>query len=52
MKGQYLPVVFSGVVGRSGTVARAHQRLLNAESDSLFIANSCFGFERHQTFRK
>jgi hypothetical protein len=51
MKGQYLPVGFSGVVGGSGIVARAHRRLPNAASDSLFIANSCFGFERHQTMR-
>jgi hypothetical protein len=32
----------SGRVGGSGIVARAHQRLPNAASGSLFIGNSCF----------
>jgi Pectate lyase superfamily protein len=32
----------SGVVGGSGIVARAHPRLPNAASGSLFIENSCF----------
>ena len=32
----------SGVVGGSGIVARAHPRLPNAASGSVFIANSCF----------
>jgi hypothetical protein len=32
----------SGVVGGSGIVARAHPRLPNAASGSLFIGNSCY----------
>ena len=32
----------TGVVGGSGIVARAHPRLPNAASGSIFIANSCF----------
>ena len=32
----------TGVVGGSGIVARAHPRLPNAASGSVFIANSCF----------
>lgn len=32
----------SGVVGGSGIVARAHPKLPNAASGSLFIGNSCF----------
>ena len=51
-RGNTYQSVFSGVVGGSEIVARAHPRLPNAASDSLFIANSCFGFERHQTFWK